>query len=66
MKNRDKYILKVNEYDMLCKIQSNIMDGYCWCVIEALTGGSHPCENDKMCTLDTCKACIQGWLNNEG
>lgn len=65
MKNRDRYILKVNEYDMLVKIQANIIDGGCCCIIEALTGGIYPCKNDKMCMLDTCKECIQKWLNEE-
>lgn len=65
MKNRDKYILKVNEYDLLCKIQCNIMDGRCWCVIDAITGSRYPCENDKMCMMGTCEACIHKWLNSE-
>lgn len=61
MKNRDKYILKVNEYDLLIRIQA-VMAG---CVLEALTGKDYPCPDDKCCMLSTCKACIQKWLNEE-
>lgn len=66
MKNRDRYILKVNEYDMLVKMQENIFYSGCYCIIDALTGGVYPCKNDKMCMPDTCKECIQKWLNEEG
>ena len=63
MKNRDKYILKVNEYDMLIKIQATMLSHNC-CVIEALAGIS--CPNEKMCMLSNCRQCIQKWLNEEG
>ena len=62
MKNRDRYILKVNEYDMLIKIQATMLSHNC-CVIEALAGIS--CPNDKMCMLSNCSKCIQEWLNEE-
>ncbi len=62
MKNRDKYIGKVNEYDMLCKIQVEMICHNC-CVIEALSGAK--CPHDKACMLDTCRECIQAWLNAE-
>lgn len=65
MKNRDRYILKVNEHDMLMKIQANIIDGDCCCIIDALTGDIYPSEDGKRCTLDACKECIQKWLNKE-
>ena len=65
MKNRDRYILKNNEYDMLCRIQRNIMYGLCNCVIDAITGKHYPCENDKICMPETCEACILEWLNAE-
>ena len=64
MKNRDKYILKANEYDMLCKIQATMLSHGC-CVIDALTDKEYPCPDDKCCMLDTCKECIQKWLNEE-
>ena len=62
MKNRDHYILKVNEYDLLVKIQATMLSHNC-CVIDALTGISSPC--DKCCMLSTCESCIQKWLNEE-
>lgn len=61
MKNRERYILNVNEYDMLAKIQA-VMAG---CVIEALSGEDYPCPDDHVCMLSTCKECIQKWLNEE-
>ena len=62
MKNRDRYILKWNEYDMLIKIQATMLSHDC-CVIDALTGINSPC--DKCCMLSTCEACIREWLNEE-
>lgn len=65
MKNRDKYIIKANEYDMLVSLQRSFASGMCWCVIEAITGKSYPCKDNKVCMLDTCKECIENWLNKE-
>ena len=65
MKNRDKYILQRNEYDMLCDLQAAISSGRCQCVLEALTGKDYPCPEDKCCMLSTCMECIQKWLNEE-
>lgn len=62
MKNRDKYILKVNEYDLLVKIQVTMLAYNC-CVIEALTGKA--CPEEKCCMLDVCKECIQKFLNED-
>jgi len=61
MKNRERYILRQNEYDLLVKIQA-VMAG---CVLEALTGKDYPCPDDKVCMLSTCMECIQKWLNEE-
>ena len=61
-KNRDRYIMKVNECDTLCKIQATMLSYNC-CVIEALSGKS--CPHDKACTFDTSSECIQAWLNAE-
>ena len=65
MKNRDRYILKVNECDLLCNLQAAFCSGLCQCVIEALTGKQYPCPDDKICMLDTCRECIQRWLNEQ-
>ena len=65
MKNRDRYILKVNEFDLATRLQVAFGGGLCFCVIEALTGKDYHCPDDKVCMLETCKACIQKWLNEE-
>ena len=62
MKNRDRYINRVSEYDVLCKIQATMLTYNC-CVIAALSGES--CPHDKCCTLDTCRECLADWLNRE-
>lgn len=64
MKNRDKYILQRNEYDMLRCLQIAFNSGS-KCVIEALTGREYSCVEDKCCMLSTCEECIQRWLNEE-
>lgn len=71
MKNRDRYILKVNEYDMLLQFQHNIMDCGCTCVLDGLTGEVHNCPYEMRFTygeqarLDLCSKCIQDFLNEE-
>ena len=71
MKNRDKYILQRNEYDMLLEVQYNIMDCGCNCVLDGLTGEKIKCP-DNMCgkvgarsRLAVCGECIQDFLNKE-
>lgn len=65
MTNRERYILRGNEYDLLIGLQAAIGSGLCQCVIEALTAKEYPCPDDKVCMLSTCEACIQEWLNKE-
>ena len=69
MKNRDKYILRKNEYDMLMQIQYNILDRVSIvCVIDGLTGGLKSCPEEWSSAsnkLDVCSKCIQAWLNEE-
>ena len=68
MKNRDKYILKVNEFDLCCNLQAAFGSGLCNCVIEALTGKDYHCswyvDCDKT-AYERCCRCIQKWLNEE-
>lgn len=72
MTNRDRYILKVNEYDMLVKLNKAIQNDVA-CVIEALTGKYQKYKlDDKVycrCFNITngrqCEECIQKWLNEE-
>ncbi len=72
MKNRDRYILKVNEYDMLIKIQENIMDTGYNCILDGITGKKIKCPEEMrgkvgaMSRLEVCGNCIQKWLNEEG
>ena len=71
MKNRDKYILKRNEYDLLITIQTNIIDNGGCCVIDEITGNMNACPEDmkgkvgRESKLAICSKCIQAWLNEE-
>ena len=65
--NRDKYIMKVNECDMLCNIQLAMLHGFGMCIIDALANTVYPCklnrkDNDK---FKVCQQCIAEWLNKE-
>ena len=63
MTNRDRYILKVNEYDLMMKISENAHI----CPIHAIKGLS-PEEKIQRCykyMKDGCDKCIQSWLNEE-
>ena len=66
MKNRDKYILKVNEADMLNALNVEIMSGK-KCIIEAFTGEYQYGEEKERCIASDsdCDECIQRWLNVE-
>ena len=75
MKNRDRYVLKVNEYDMLLRIHTSLYDNYN-CVIEMLEGDyKYFKEEDgdlERCRTSeerkdkiSCDECIQAWLNKE-
>lgn len=67
-RNRDRYILKVNEHDMLLKFQSNIMDCGCACVLDGLTGEFRACPQEwgsAKTKLEVCSKCIQDFLNEE-
>ena len=60
MTNRDFYISKVNEYDLLLRIHENLAVRNTTCVLEAI-------DKNFKCTTDsgTCAECIQKWLNEE-
>lgn len=67
MMNRDRYILKRNEYDLLVDLNYELMDGK-KCIIEALTGEYQYGEDGMRCVCygyEQCKVCIQDWLNEE-
>lgn len=62
MKNRERYILKVNEYDLMMTINDNIKKRPFPCPIYAVSG-----KLDRCCADFTyiCKDCVQHWLNEE-
>lgn len=61
MKNRDRYILKRNEYDMLISMNNRLVYdspvANC-CVLDCLRGKTE-------CLAETCEQCIQIFLNKE-
>jgi len=71
MKNRDRYILKVNEYDMLISMQKNIQNCYSCCALDVITGKMINCPEEmknkvgQESRLAVCSQCIQKWLNEE-
>ena len=65
MTNRDKYVLKRNECDVLCNIQFNLLYG-CICILDCLTNQTHPCpKRDNEDKFVSCCNCIREWLNEE-
>lgn len=62
MKNRDKYISNVNEYDLMMRMHKNIKHGT-HCPVKAVSGEY---AYDR-CLQNTfiCEECIQQWLNEE-
>ncbi len=62
MKNRDRYILKVNEYDLMMNILKNINHGT-HCPIKAVSGEYN--YNDCLKHSYQCWECVQAWLNKE-
>lgn len=71
MTNRERYILRQNEYDLLLTMQSNIVRNGSICVLDMLTDSMIPCPKE-MCgkvgsksVIAVCSKCIQEWLNEE-
>ena len=63
MSNRDKYLLKVNEFDLMDKIKENTG----MCPIHAIKKLSRE-EKIMRCykyVHDGCEKCVQDWLNEE-
>ena len=68
MTNRERYIIKRNQYDLMMTIAENISDIGTFCAIRAVCGRKRPCEytQSKNGTLmRDCPSCIQKWLNEE-
>lgn len=64
MTNREKYILKCNELDMLTGIQLAMAHGE-KCVVDAITRKQRDCSNYIKQDAKVCSRCIQNWLNEE-
>lgn len=71
MKNRTKYIIQRNEYDLLVTMQHNLFDNGYICAIDVITGEINNCPAEmkgkvgRESKLEVCKKCIQKWLNTE-
>ena len=66
MKNRDRYILKVNELDLMMKVKDNL--AYCdECPIYAIAGQQSFRQRVERCNTycKQCQECCQDWLNEE-
>lgn len=68
--NRDRYLMKRNEYDILCDVQLALLHGEN-CIIDALIGNDksfYSCpefSNNNETTYERCCRCIAAWLNNK-
>lgn len=66
MTNREKFITKRNEYDLMMIIYENIAINAC--PIEVISG-EHPDPKHGLCWYGgwdgKCDECIQKWLNDE-
>lgn len=59
MTNRERYITKKSEYDLML----NIMHNTSGCPIEAI--GAVPIDTHTCIHTPDCKSCIQNWLNKK-
>jgi hypothetical protein len=65
MKNRDRYILKVNEYDLMMRILTNIQYTDVRCPVYVVAG-KHGEYSDRCKKYNwQCDKCCQSWLNEE-
>ena len=68
--NRDRYLMKRNEYDILCDVQLALLNGEN-CILDALSGKYnyfYSCPellNNNETTYERCCRCIAAWLNKE-
>lgn len=59
MTNREKYITKRDEYDLMMTIQST------GCPIWIVTGDAPSCWDNCIEDKEMCSSCVQQWLNEE-
>ena len=65
MTNREKYITKRNEYDLMMQIYGNKR---LWCPIQIVGGKKPKClrqKTDSGFSYSDCRNCIAEWLNEE-
>ena len=69
MTNRERYITKRDEYDLMMTIAENIQELGTFCPITAVGGKRPPCKckHIAQCSLlmRDCESCCQNWLNEE-
>ena len=67
MTNRQKYILKRSEYDLMLTIAKNIQGLGTFCPIKAISNKRPPCKHitQSSMMIKDCEECIQQWLNEE-
>jgi hypothetical protein len=70
MTNREKYITKRDEYDLMMTIAENIQELGTFCPITAVGGKRPPCkckpDTQSSLILRDCETCCQDWLNEKG
>ena len=68
MTNRERYITKRNQCDLMLTIADNISGIGTFCAIRAVCGRKRPCEYTQSkngILMRDCRSCIQKWLNEE-
>lgn len=66
MTNRERYITKRNEYDLMMTIAENIQELGTFCPIKAISGKARACIiTDSKPPMRDCERCIQKFLNEE-
>lgn len=69
MTNREKYITKRDEYDLMMAIAKNIQGIGTFCPITAVGGKRPPCkckhDTQSSLMMRDCETCVQIFLNKE-
>lgn len=67
MTNREKYITKRDEYDLMMTIAENIQGIGTFCPIKAIGGKRPPCKHvtQSFLMMRDCDKCVQEFLNEE-
>lgn len=67
MTNREKYITKRDEYDLMMTIAENIQGIGTFCPITAIGGKRPPCKHvtQSFTMMRDCETCTQKFLNEQ-